>query len=212
MSASSRWPRSRSFCVTPRCPYAWMPRRRSQSKPGLIEEADRAMRLAPADFAMRLAPADRAARLALPDRGRRGDIGSPPGRERFQLLERPPDHVHGARERHAEIAFPLLAESGAGREEDAGRLEDARDEVHGALPFGRPPPDEESAAGRADGASERAQSVERGVAPLAIDGAQRGAVRRQSGEPPRGRDLGRLRRPRIDVRLEPYERVDERRS
>src|SRR5438874_726199 len=127
-SASILWPRSRSFWVTPRCPYPWIRVRRSQSRIGWAAGAALAL---PSSLAG--------------DRSRRG-MGRFPGRERFQLLERAAEGVHGRGEGDAEIALSLETESGPGSEEHACPVEYTSHELHRGRTFRDPTPQIERTA------------------------------------------------------------------
>src|SRR6185503_19329333 len=109
-----------------------------------------------------------------------------------------------------EVSFSAVAEAGARREQDAGLVEDARDEVRGGAAGRDPAPEVERAAGRLDRTPETLQPLERDVATLAVEAAKRRAVAWKDGrETPRGGDLDRLRGARVEVGLEANERVDQ---
>src|SRR5262245_40110506 len=159
-----------------------MPRSRSQSRSLLAAFTAELLRRALRATDLRAGETDPPRASA--DRRRWGDIGCPPWRQRFELLERAPDHVDGPGQGHAELAFALASEAGARRQQHAGRLEHARDEIHRSLAFGNASPDEERAARGWNGTMETSKPVEYGVAALAIDASERGAVGGQRGQSP----------------------------
>src|SRR6267378_6372284 len=199
-SASILCPRSRSFCVTPRCPYPWIRARRSQSR------ISRAGTLAAACLAAEALPAESA-----DDRGRRG-MGRLPGRKRFQFLERAAERIRRGGEGDPEIPLSLGAEPSAGGEENAGLLENAGHEFHGCFFLGDASPQVERAAWGSYRTAERAERVQYKIAPLAIHAAQRRSVDRKGREPLRRGGLYGLRRAGIHVRLELYQSLDQSRS
>src|SRR6185436_19446492 len=77
------------------------------------------------------------------------------------------------------------------------------------LALGHASPEVERSTRWLDGTADSLEHLEREIAPLAIHGTERGSVRGKSRETPRRRELDRLRRAGIDVRLEPDEHVDE---
>src|SRR6266853_5319103 len=182
MSTSTLWPKSRSLDVTPRWPYAWTPISRSQSY-----------------AARRWA---RTTRPALARGRRRGAMGRLPGLERLELHEGPLEALDRAGERDPEITFARAPEADARRQEHAGLLEDPGREVHRRLAGGNAPPEVERAARRANLATHPAERLKREIAPLLVDRAERGTMGWERREPPRGSELDRLRRARVDVRLE----------
>src|SRR5439155_22269965 len=205
MSTSTRWPRSRSLDVTPRWPYACTPISRSQSY--AARPATRAARTA---RAVRAVGAARTTRPALARGRRRGGMGRLPGLERLELREGPLEALDRAGERDPEITFARAPEADARRQEHAGLLEDPGREVHRRLAGGNAPPEVERAARRAYLATHPAERLKREIAPLLVDRAERGTMGWERREPPRGSELDRLRRARVDVRLEADQRLDER--